>query len=206
MFTLNIFVSKNGMAKIKEKRRFTYTAHYYRPQCSCSKVMFLNLSDSVHSGVWAEVPPGRHPMPIRQTPPWAETPLPGDGHCSGRYASYWNTFLLLVNISSINNPIILMSSNELCWFLSHCISEERFTGRGSIAAAVTWSNSITVIRREGLQQPCRIQQAGQSPAVSSRVGMITTDMYIWGNHYSRLVTTIYTSIILSTPSQYQDTS
>ena len=30
---------------------------------------------------------GRHP-----TPPRADTPLP-DGHCSGRYASYWNAFL-----------------------------------------------------------------------------------------------------------------
>ena len=53
---------------------------------------------SVHSG---EVynPPGRHPP--GQTPtPLAETPLlwsdppPRDGHCSGRYASYWNALLL----------------------------------------------------------------------------------------------------------------
>ena len=26
-------------------------------------------------------------------PSWADTP-PADGHCSGRYASYWNAFLL----------------------------------------------------------------------------------------------------------------
>ena len=37
---------------------------------------------------------GRHPP--RQTPLWADTPPPpppGDGHCSGRYASYWSASL-----------------------------------------------------------------------------------------------------------------
>ena len=56
---------------------------------------------------WADTPMGRHPhgrtlpgrqIPSGQTPPWADTPLPSacldtspppDGHCSGRYASYW---------------------------------------------------------------------------------------------------------------------
>ena len=41
--------------------------------------------------------------PPRQTPPWADVPLGRhhqvdtprrDGHCSRRYASYWNAFLL----------------------------------------------------------------------------------------------------------------
>ena len=31
------------------------------------------------------------------TPP-RQTPLP-DGHCSGRYASYWNAFLVNINLS-----------------------------------------------------------------------------------------------------------
>ena len=42
-------------------------------------------------GGWqAETSPplGRHP-PGRQSRP------PGDGHCSGRYASYWNAFLFI---------------------------------------------------------------------------------------------------------------
>ena len=31
------------------------------------------------------------------TPSWADTPAPqADGHCSGRYASYWNALLLLL--------------------------------------------------------------------------------------------------------------
>ena len=37
---------------------------------------------SVHTGVYT---PG-HTLPLADTPP--------DGHCSGRYASYWNAFLL----------------------------------------------------------------------------------------------------------------
>ena len=38
--------------------------------------------------------PQADPPPPKQTPPWADNPLPRDGHWSGRYASYWNAFLL----------------------------------------------------------------------------------------------------------------
>ena len=82
---------------------------------SCGKVMFLHLSvsHSVHRGVSASVhagihtPLGRHPPPPsrnplgRQPPPPGQTPAPGqiphpaDGHCSRRYASYWNAFLFI---------------------------------------------------------------------------------------------------------------
>ena len=41
---------------------------------------------------WAD-PPGRHPPPARADIPEAGTPS-RDGHCSGRYASHWNAFLL----------------------------------------------------------------------------------------------------------------
>ena len=70
-----------------------YILHFYRPQRSCSKVMFLllSISHSVHRGVyssmqWGRHPPGqtypsmqwgRHPpgqTPLRQTPPWTDTP------------------------------------------------------------------------------------------------------------------------------------
>ena len=81
---------------------------------SCGKGMFLHLSvsHSVHSHSypkadtpppWADTPPGRHP-------PWLNThthththladtpgqtpPAPRDGHCSRRYTSYWNAFLI----------------------------------------------------------------------------------------------------------------
>ena len=71
---------------------------------SCEKIMFLHLSvshsvhrgvsASVHAGItspltppWAYTPLGRHTLPLGRAPP------PADGHCSGRYASYWNAFL-----------------------------------------------------------------------------------------------------------------
>ena len=42
------------------------------------------------------LPLARHPPPWQTPSPWADTPLPSDGHCSGRYASYWNAFLLRI--------------------------------------------------------------------------------------------------------------
>ena len=46
-------------------------------------------------GVWQTPPRADTPLP-RQTPPWEDTPSPADGYCSGRYASYWNAFLLTI--------------------------------------------------------------------------------------------------------------
>ena len=97
---------------------------YYCWQRSCGKVMFSQacVKNSVHRGCLPDSPPdqrqtappptrgrptprtrGRHPQtrgrhPPGQTP--AHNPLgrhpPADGYCSGRYASYWNTFLFEV--------------------------------------------------------------------------------------------------------------
>ena len=69
---------------------------------SCGRVMFLHLSvsHSVHKVVSASVRAGIHPLPRADTPsrlgrhpPGRHPPSPADGHCSGRYASYWNAFL-----------------------------------------------------------------------------------------------------------------
>ena len=70
----------------------------YNLQCSCGKVMFLHVSVSFCSrGVWqtprpwqadTPTPPGRHPRAGRHPP--------RDGHCSRRYISYWNAFLLIM--------------------------------------------------------------------------------------------------------------
>ena len=65
---------------------------------SCRKVMFLHLSvilftgdGGVHTSYYSDTPcpPGQTAPPGRHPPP------PRDGHCSGRYASYWNAFLFL---------------------------------------------------------------------------------------------------------------
>ena len=49
-------------------------------------------------GCLADTPPGRHPH--GQTPRGRHLPPPPDGHCSGRYASYWNAFLLIFFVKS----------------------------------------------------------------------------------------------------------
>ena len=63
---------------------------------SCGKVMFsqARVKNSVHGGC---TPPGRHPPPR-------------DGHCSGRYTSYWNAFL----VCSYYNQ------NDHCFALDTC--------------------------------------------------------------------------------------
>ena len=42
---------------------------------------------------WGRHPPGRHP-PVYPSMHWSSHPPPPGGHCSGRYVSYWNAFLL----------------------------------------------------------------------------------------------------------------
>ena len=81
------------------KGRELFPPYFYRPQTKLQKVMFLHLSvsHSVHKLG------GLHPrdMGVGQTPP-------AIGYCeirstSGRYASYWNTFLstLDLNVASL---------------------------------------------------------------------------------------------------------
>ena len=58
---------------------------------------------------WANTPLGRHPP--RHTSPLGKsslgrTPPPRDGHCSGRYASYWNAFLLNVRLGFLAHSIL----------------------------------------------------------------------------------------------------
>ena len=84
---------------------------YYRPQRSCGKVMFWHLSViQFTEGEWVAdtpradtlpgqtAPPGRYPPQPRQTPPWTDTPRSACWEIratSGRYASYWNAYLLI---------------------------------------------------------------------------------------------------------------
>ena len=97
---------------------------YYRPQTKLQKGnVFTPVCHPVHRDeVYpstqtpprqtpspGQTPPGHTPSP-GQTPPQADTaslgqtpPLgklpPGDGHCSGRYASYWNPFLFCLGFN-----------------------------------------------------------------------------------------------------------
>ena len=54
------------------------------PQC------MLGYTHPLVDTPWADTPGAD------ATPPWADTPHPpAEGHCRGRYASYWNAFLYL---------------------------------------------------------------------------------------------------------------
>ena len=97
---------------------------------------------------WAYIPLGRHPC---ADTPWADTPqadtpcpvhagihthlLPSacwdthtpDGHCSGRYASYWNAFLfhekgslrtnIILATGSFHRPVLTCQYNKVTRFL-----------------------------------------------------------------------------------------
>ena len=69
-------------------------------------------------------PPGRHPPPSRQVqPPPPETADPGIQSTIGRYASYWNAFLLLnVFIWKIALYSVIIKSTPLTITVYHKLS------------------------------------------------------------------------------------
>ena len=99
---------------------------FYRPvrNSSCGKAMFLQASVilSMGEGGSGRHPPGRHTPgqthPLGRHPPWADTspPNPGDGHCSGRYASYWNALLSLVSLTS-DTTILLVARQRVAFLI-----------------------------------------------------------------------------------------
>ena len=91
--------------------------YYYRPQRSCAKIMFPQASVILFTGGWGV---GGHVWVGRgvHDKSWACVCGGGgvrgrrDGLCSGRYASYWNAFLLQ-NICWTNcNSAFIGSSSE----------------------------------------------------------------------------------------------
>ena len=72
-----------------EHLKFDY---FYRPQRSCGKVMVLQVSVILFTGGGSGPGgvPGPWGMPGRDPP---------DGYCCGRYAAYWNAFLLLITFA-----------------------------------------------------------------------------------------------------------
>ena len=100
-----------------------YTSHFYRPQRSWGKVTPPPTRYTPRGQVHPHTrytprpgtPPGTRYTPRDQVHP---PPLPPPGSCacweiratSGRYASYWNAFLLSVSVSfsvilSVNTPL-----------------------------------------------------------------------------------------------------
>ena len=118
----------------------TFTAKYfylpdnYRPQRSWAKVMFLQASVILSTGGVSsregEHPPGRETprqetSPPKENPPARRPPLGGEPprirSMSGRYASYWNAFLLSIRIIRIYCTMNIYD-NELIKFLNcYCL-------------------------------------------------------------------------------------
>ena len=86
--------------------KLTKELFYYRQQRNCGKVVFLRVSVILSRGVWQAATPGR------QTHRADTPPSSTDGHCSRRYASYWNAFLFLLVICkySLHTQFILYST------------------------------------------------------------------------------------------------
>ena len=80
--------------------------HFCRTQTKFVKVMFLHLPVS-HSASKGSALGGLHPGGIGQTPPIGYY---GIRSTSGRYASYWNAFLLKIK----NHFLQLFSLNSIC--------------------------------------------------------------------------------------------
>ena len=100
---------------------FQFAIPFYRPQRSWSKVMFSHVSVILFTGVGCPpqcmlgyTPWEQTPLPQEQTPPWEQIPQhalrqttpprtdpPGSSvyweirATNGRYASYWNAYLLI---------------------------------------------------------------------------------------------------------------
>ena len=104
-----------GVHSKQGKYIYVFSPHFapylinYRPQCSCSKVIFsqASVSHSVSRGCVSRHAVGQTPL-HRQTPLWADNPsaqcMVGytslcpvhagiHPHCCGRYASHCNAFL-----------------------------------------------------------------------------------------------------------------
>ena len=90
----------------------------YRPQRSCEGYVFTGVCLSTRRGVclsacWDTT--HKHPPPEQKPPPQR------DGHCCGRYASYWNAFLFVLNLTSYS------SLKVTCYRLQRSCSKVMFS-------------------------------------------------------------------------------
>ena len=77
---------------------------------------------------WADTPLARHPLcrhPLAIHPHWADTP-PADSYCCGRYAFYWNAFVLI-----FKTPLFGTSGDV-------CPAFQGQSGTPRICGSVTW--------------------------------------------------------------------
>ena len=115
---------------------------FYRPQAKLREGnVFTGVCDSVHGGGAGACFRGGVPGPRGGYGPGGGGPGgdPPDGYCYGRYASYWNAFLLILDFfcTSIEIWSILLSRYKHGMYT-------RFPSTTSIkSSAVTSSRSVT---------------------------------------------------------------
>ena len=102
-----------------ERVKLFFLVFLIRPQTKLRKGnIFTNLCQEF-CPQWGSVhpqgrhPPGRCPLP-RQTPPGRRHTPSQDGHCNGRYASYWNAFFCIILQNSVScSPKMLILSIDI---------------------------------------------------------------------------------------------
>ena len=101
---------KADLTRRVQEKPIDYALLFTVRNSSYGKVMFSQVSVCPQRGVYTPLL-GRYPTgqtaPPDRNPPMGRHPLPqADGHCSGRYAFYWNAFLFST----------LFPSLQLCLF------------------------------------------------------------------------------------------
>ena len=100
--------------KLRQCNIFTGVCHsVHRGSTWAGTSRQVHPPPQIHS--WAGTSPGRYTL--RQVHPQAGTPpcrntLNPNGHCSGRYASYWNAFLLIL-IFALGGIAVLIKGGKL---------------------------------------------------------------------------------------------
>ena len=94
--TTAILQGNPSATKLRQGNVFTGVCQSFCSQCSQGGSVW-------QTPPWADIPrqtpPFRHPLPSAcwDTPP--------GGHCSGRYASYWNAFLFSISVQFVSEDL-----------------------------------------------------------------------------------------------------
>ena len=105
--------------KINHLIQFEVTIYNnYRPQTKFEKIMFSQMSVCPGGGVhgW-----GRHAWQ-RERGLYGGMPGRRDGHCSGRYAFYWNAFLFPLILQRPSSFYYLLSLGNYIYRIFICVS------------------------------------------------------------------------------------
>ena len=102
---------------------------------------------------WTGIPLGTPAWthPPGQTTPWADTPPPpGDGHCSRRYASYWNAILFIEIIAYCSDGSTIF---HRWWPTPEEVRQPIITARNEVGARLCFYRCVWFCSRGGVCIP-----------------------------------------------------